>query len=172
MTHGMWCAHAKLTTWATRVRVIQCANARKCDVWCVLFTRGEERERESGKDNEKDREVNNEKCKYVTTAICCGPIVFWSNSSRRRRWFRNFLRQVSLHNLENSDPGSFLQQRVSSHCRSFLHLIATLENSTLRYFDQNLQRHVSLHLLLWDSNLADWVLWVSPDDLVHSNSAL
>ena len=39
--------------------------------------------------------------------------------------------------------------------RSSLHLIATLENSTLRHFDLNLQRQVSLHLLLKDSNLAD-----------------
>ena len=38
MTHGMWCAHAKLTTWATRVRVIRCKTTRKCDVWGVLFT--------------------------------------------------------------------------------------------------------------------------------------
>ena len=39
---------------------------------------------------------------------------------------RNFLRQVFLHILENSDPGSFLQKRVSSHVRSSLHLLATL----------------------------------------------
>ena len=39
---------------------------------------------------------------------------------------------------ENSDPGSFLQQRVSSHVRSSFHLFATLENFTLRHFDLNL----------------------------------
>ena len=60
-----------------------------------------------------------------------------------------------------ADPGSFLQQRVSSHVRSSLHLWATLENLTLRHFDLNLQRQVSLHSVLWDSNLADWLLWVS-----------
>ena len=38
MTHGMWCARAKLTTWATHVRINQCATLRKCDVWGVLFT--------------------------------------------------------------------------------------------------------------------------------------
>ena len=38
MTHGMWCAHAKLMTWATHVRVIRCEKMRKCDVWGVLFT--------------------------------------------------------------------------------------------------------------------------------------
>ena len=35
MTHEMWGAHAKVTTWATRVRVW---STRKCDVWGVLFT--------------------------------------------------------------------------------------------------------------------------------------
>ena len=59
-----------------------------------------------------------------------------------------FLRQVSLHVLENSDPGSFLQQRVSSHVRSSVYLLATLENLTLRHFDLNLQRQVSLHFVL------------------------
>ena len=33
MTHGMWCAHAKLTTWATRVRVNQRENVT-CEVCC------------------------------------------------------------------------------------------------------------------------------------------
>ena len=68
-----------------------------------------------------------------------------SATPSRRRWFRNFLRQVSLHFPGNSDPGSCLQQRGSSHFRSTLHLLATLENVTLRHFDLNLQRQVSLH---------------------------
>ena len=42
--------------------------------------------------------------------------------------FLNFHQQVSLHFLENSDPGSFLQQRVSEHFRSSLPLFATREN--------------------------------------------
>ena len=48
-----------------------------------------------------------------------------------------FERQVSMFVLKNSDPGSFLQQRVSSHFRSTLHLLATLENLVLRHFDLN-----------------------------------
>ena len=35
MTHEMWSAHTKLTSWATRARVNQ---REKCDVWGVLFT--------------------------------------------------------------------------------------------------------------------------------------
>ena len=35
-----------------------------------------ERDEEIDKENEKDRGVNNEKCKSVTTVIFCGPIVF------------------------------------------------------------------------------------------------
>ena len=38
MTHGMWRAHAKLTTWATYVRVIQCANTRKWRDRCAVHT--------------------------------------------------------------------------------------------------------------------------------------
>ena len=37
MTHGMWCAHGKLTTWATRVRVNQLCKYEKnvtCEVCC------------------------------------------------------------------------------------------------------------------------------------------
>ena len=41
--------------------------------------------------------------------------------------------------------------------RSSLYLLATLENLTLRHFDLNLQWQVSLHLLIGDSNFADWV---------------
>ena len=106
------------------------------------------------------------KRQHATSGNCA------ATSSRPRRWCGNFLRQVSLHVLENSDPGLFLQQRVSLHVRSSLHLLGTLENLTLRHFALNLQRQVSLHFVVWDSNLADWVLWVSPGDLMHSNSAL
>ena len=77
-----------------------------------------------------------------------------ATSSRPRRWCGNFLRQISLHVLENSDPGVFLQQRVSLDVRSSLHLLGTLENLTLRHFALNLQRQVSLHFVVWDSNLA------------------
>ena len=42
--------------------------------------------------------------------------------------------------------------------RSFLHLLATLENLTLRHFESNTQRLVSQHIVLRDSNLVDWVL--------------
>ena len=45
-----------------------------------------------------------------------------------------FSAQASLQILENSDPGSFLQQWVLTHCLSFLHLVTTLENSTQRHF--------------------------------------
>ena len=62
----------------------------------------------------------------------------------------------------NSDPGSCLQQRDSSHFRSILQLLATLEYLTLRQFDLNTQQQVSLHFVQWDSNLVDWVLSVSP----------
>ena len=40
-----------------------------------------------------------------------------------------------------------LERRASSHVRSSLHLLPTLENMTLRHFDSNLQRQVSLHFL-------------------------
>ena len=50
--------------------------------------------------------------------------------------------------LKNSDLGSCLQLRVSSHFRSTLHLLATFENLTLRHFDLNLQRQVSQHIVL------------------------
>ena len=78
-------------------------------------------------------------------------------------------------------PCTFLKTRIlvrscSSEfprtVHSFLHLLAILENLTLRHFDLNLQRQVSLHSVQWDSNLADWVLWVSPGDLMHSSLAL
>ena len=51
-----------------------------------------------------------------------------------------------------------LQQRVSSHVPSCLHLLATLENLTLRHFDLNPQRLVSQNIVLRDSKLVDWVL--------------
>ena len=59
---------------------------------------------------------------------------------------QTFQRQVALHFLENSDPGSCLQQRVSSQLRSSLHLFATLGNLTLRHFDSNLQLQAALAL--------------------------
>ena len=95
-----------------------------------------------------------------------------ATSSRLRRWYPHFQRKVSLHVVEKSDLGSCLQQRVTSHVRSTLHLLATFENLTLRHSDLNFQRLVSRHLMRWDSNFADWVLCVSPSDLMHSNSAL
>ena len=83
-----------------------------------------------------------------------------------------FSGKLPWHVLENSDPGSCLQQRVSSQVRSSLHLLATLENLALRHFDLNLQRLVSQHIVLWDANHVDWVLWVSLGDWMHSSSAL
>ena len=47
------------------------------------------------------------------------------------------------HLLESPSSGLSLQQQVSPRLRSTLHLIATLENSTLRHFDLNLQLQVS-----------------------------
>ena len=61
---------------------------------------------------------------------------------------QTFQRQVALHFLENSDPGSCLQQRVSSQLRSSLHLFATLGNLTLRHFDLNLQLQAALAIRL------------------------
>ena len=49
--------------------------------------------------------------------------------------FKNFLLQVSIHFLENSDPAA----ASLLNCRSSLHLFATLENSTRRHSDLNLQ---------------------------------
>ena len=50
--------------------------------------------------------------------------------------------------LKTRYPGVFLQQRVSLHVRSSLHLLGTLENLTLRHFALNLQRQVSLHFVV------------------------
>ena len=92
---------------------------------------------------------------------------------RDRRWILSVfaMSATSLFVLselhENSeDPGSFLLQRVSSYSRRFLHLFDTLENSTLRHFDLCLSLRVSPYSLE-ESNLADLVLWVSPDGLMH-----
>ena len=76
-----------------------------------------------------------------------------TTSSRPRRWYLNFQRQVSLQVLENSDPDSCLQQRVSSHSSWTLHLLATLENLTPRHFDSKLHRLVSQHIGLRDSSI-------------------
>ena len=65
-----------------------------------------------------------------------------------QRLYRHVQRQVSLHVLENSNPGSCLQQRVSSHVRSTLHLLATLENLTLRHFDFNPTGWFPAHLAM------------------------
>ena len=94
-------------------------------------------------------------------------------SSRLNRWCRNCLRQVSLQVFENSDPDSFLQQRISLHFRSTLHLLITLENLTLRHFDLiSPQQQFFLRIVSWDSILVDWGLWVSLDDWMHCSSAL
>ena len=56
-------------------------------------------------------------------------------------------------------PCTFLKTRIlvrscssefSSHVRSSLHPLATLENLTLRHFDLNLQRQVSLHFVCYE----------------------
>ena len=58
------------------------------------------------------------------------------------------LPSYSLNFDESSeDPGSFLLQRVSSYSCPFLHLFATLENSTLRHFDLSLSLRVSPYSL-------------------------
>ena len=61
---------------------------------------------------------------------------------------------------------NFLERQVSSYLRPELHLLAILENPTLR-LDCVLWRQVSLYL----TNLLDKVLWVSPGFSTQSDSA-
>ena len=69
MIHGMWCAHTKLTTWATRVLVIRCQSTRKCDVWGVLFTSPVGSSRLLSSVNDLTTPKNLTKC-HIWAALC------------------------------------------------------------------------------------------------------